>query len=370
MLYLDLKKAFDTIDHEILLRKLDYYGIRGNANALIRSYLTSRSQFVQINGTSSEPCHLRVGVPQGSNLGPLLFLLYVNDLPNLKLHGKPRLFADDTALSYESSDPNDIVRLMAEDLSLLQSYFVENLLSLNLSKTKFMIFYSPRLGLPDHRELIVDGVKIEEVDKFKYLGLHLDSNLKWAHHIEALQNDVSSTCGLLWKLSKFMPTKQLIAMYHAFVHSKLQYLVAIWGAAGKTKLRALQLVQKRCLKAVYRRPRLYPSLLLFKEATPSTLPVLALREMQCVTQIHNMIKNPHAHHNQSLIQLQHRYATRHHDNLSISKPNTEIGKQSFSFFAKSAYNALPVSLKNEPNMQKFKSKIKQLLRANLAQFLN
>lgn len=158
-------------------------------------------------------------------------------------------------------------------------------------------------------------------------------------------------------------------MYHAFVHSKLQYLVAIWGAAGKTKLASLQVTQKRCLKAVYRKPRLYPSLNLFEDASPSILPILALRKLQCVTQIHNLMKNPNTHHNQLFAQPQHRYTTRNQDNLVVPRPNTELGKQSFSFFAKSAYNALPATLKAEPNIRKFKTAIKRLLRANLALYM-
>lgn len=146
-------------------------------NNLIRSYLTGRSQFVYVNGANSSQRGVTVGVPQGSNLGPLLFLLYVNDLPNLNLHGKPRLFADDTSLSYKSTNPNDIVRQMKEDLTKLQDYFNESLLSLNLSKTKYMILHSHRRNILPHLDLTVQATTIEQVTSFKHLGLIIDSTL-------------------------------------------------------------------------------------------------------------------------------------------------------------------------------------------------
>lgn len=369
VLFLDLKKAFDTIDHGVLLRKLEYYGIRGTANSLIKSFLSSRTQFVQINGVTSGPCNMTVGVPQGSNLGPLLFLIYINDLPKLKLFGKPHLFADDTALSYSCSNATETIRQMKEDMIVLQQFFAENLLSLNLSKTKYMVFHSTRLGPPSHPELIVNGSKIDKVGSFKYLGLTLDSCLQWEHHIENLKSEVSSTCGLLWRISKFIPTKQLTGIYHAFVQSKLQYMVGLWGAASKTLLLSLQLIQKRCLKAVYRKPRLHPTLQLYEEAAPSILPVLAMRELQCLTQIHNFLKNPSAHHNQSLAQPTHRYALRRPNVLLISKPNTEMGKKSFSFFAKSRYNSLPSYLKNEPSIRAFKKKLTLHIRSKLSCYI-
>lgn len=164
VLFLDLKKAFDTIDHGVLLRKLEYYGIRGVANALFRSYLAGRTQYVSVNGAASSKRAITVGVPQGSNLGPLLFLLYINDLARLQLHGKPRLFADDTSVTYIATDPTRLLRLMKQDIQKLQSFFVENLLSLNLGKTNYMMFHSRRKKVDRHADLTVGGAVIEKVE--------------------------------------------------------------------------------------------------------------------------------------------------------------------------------------------------------------
>lgn len=147
-LFLDLKKAFDTLNHNILLGKLERYGVRGVALNLIKSYLSNRQQYVSIGDYSSNLREISIGVPQGSNIGPLLFLIYINDLGNIALNGTPRLFADDTAIFYPCVNPNLMINQINEDLLLLKYYFANNLLTLNLSKTKFMVFRSARKSLP------------------------------------------------------------------------------------------------------------------------------------------------------------------------------------------------------------------------------
>lgn len=163
-LFLDLSKAFDTIDHGFLLRKLDAYGVRGLPNELFRSYLNGRKQTVLINGHRSDDRKIEIGVPQGSNLGPLLFLIYINDLSQLKLHGIPRLFADDTVLSYASNNPQEIINQMEEDLQTVHAFLENNLLSLNASKTKCMIFRGRRTVLPTHSRLVFRNITIEQVE--------------------------------------------------------------------------------------------------------------------------------------------------------------------------------------------------------------
>lgn len=369
VLFLDLKKAFDTIDHAVMLQKLDNYGIRGTANRLIQSYLSGRKQSVSVQKTTSAYRHMSVGVPQGSNLGPLLFLLYINDLPNLRLHGKPRLFADDTSISYIGTDANQIVDLMKQDLEKLEDFFSENLLSLNLAKTKYIIFHSPRLTVSRSHELVVNSTKIDEVDSFKYLGLTLDSTLSWSNHINTLQKAITTTCGVLWKVSKFLPSNQLLLLYHAFVQSRICYLVSIWGAASKTKLKTIQTTQNRCLKVIYKKPWLYPTVDLYTEAAFSILPVAALRDLQTLVQIQNLLHNPSALHNQSFPRTSHRYETRNPPALIISRPNTEYGKMSYSYYGRTKYNTLPISLRSERNPQRYKHHVTLWIKNHIANYI-
>lgn len=369
VLFLDLKKAFDTIDHDILMRKLEYYGIRGVANALFRSYLTGRTQFVSVNGVASSKRAITVGVPQGSNLGPLLFLLYINDLAKLHLHGKPRLFADDTSVTYLTTDPARLIILMKEDMYKLQEFFAENLLSLNLQKTNYMIFHSRQKKVDRHADLIVGGTVVEKVEVYKYLGLIFDSTLSWTSHVDKLRSDISSFCGLFWRISKLLPLKQLITMYQAFVQSKLQYLVSIWGAASKNVLKPLQTAQNRCLRTIYGKHRLYPTLQLYKTAANSINPILALRELQTVVTMQNLLHNPLVHHNYIIRRSQHLHRTRSRDNLYITRRNTEAGKKAFSYYGMLRHNALPETLKREINLVRFKAAATRLIRINLSQYL-
>lgn len=173
----------------------------------------------------------------------------------------------------------------------------------------------------------------------------------------------------MWKVSKFLLQKQLLTMYHACVQSKLQYLVSIWGAASETRLKSLQVIQNRCLKTVYRKPRLYATLSLYQESAPSIIPIPALRELQCVTQIQNILFNPTVHHNQVLLQVTHTHSLRNSGTLVIERPNSELVKRSVGSFGKSRYNALPISIKQTRILARFKSSIRQHLKNQLENYI-
>ena len=174
-----MSKAFDTVDHGILLKKLNHYGIRGVANDLIKSYLSNRKQYVQIGETKSNLLNINCGVPQGSVLGPLLFLIYVNDIVNCNPHGNIRLFADDTYVFIESNQINDLYNKAENVLKYLDRWFRANKLTLNIDKTNFIIFTTPdrrkKLNIPN--TLNFNNITINRTDQAKYLGLILDEDL-------------------------------------------------------------------------------------------------------------------------------------------------------------------------------------------------
>lgn len=368
-LFLDLKKAFDTISHELLLQKLERYGIRGNAWVLLKSYLTNRQQFVSVNDGKSDLKNISFGVPQGSNLGPLLFLVFINDLSRLKLHGRIQLFADDTVVVYSSSDARLIVQYIQQDLQLLQEFFRSNLLSLNLQKTTYMVFHSSRRPVPELPIIQVDDVEICKVDHFKYLGLTVDSILSWENHIENLKNKLSVLCGVFRKISPFVPLNWMMNLYHSLVHSRLQYLVCLWGTASMSRVRELQVLQNRCLKIILKKPHLYPTEQLYNDMQNSLLPIRGLQVLQTLTHMHNIVTNPDTHHNMLITMNLSERSTRYFGNIRLARPNTELGKKRFGYQGSKLYNELPTSIKQQQSSVLYKANLIRHLKLHILRYL-
>lgn len=370
VLFLDLKKAFDTIDHSLLLRKLEYYGIRGSSLDLLKSYLSNRHQFVSVNGVNSELREITIGVPQGSNLGPLLFLIFINDLSRLQLHGSIRFFADDSAILYKHEQGMTIASYIKQDLVKLQDFFNTNVLSLNLLKTTYMLFHSIRSNVSNIGPLDVNGVRIERSSSYKYLGLTLDETLSWNAHIEKLKHTVAPICGILRKISSFVPAHWLKTLYFALVHSRLYFLVGVWGNASKSRLRELQCLQNRCLKAVLKKPHLYPTVQLFNEANNSVLPIRALHELQIAMHMHKILQDEGNTHNNLVFNRAFvGRSSRQANNLRMVRPASEAGKKRFSYAASKLYNALPVNIKQSPSVLCFKRNLRNHIKSNISRYL-
>ena len=190
--------AFDMIDHEILLRKLETYGIRGVPLQWFESYLKNRKQFVTYNGVSSCERTLSCGVPQGSVLGPLLFLVYVNDLYQAAPFLFCVLFADDTNVLMSDGDFDNLVSKLNAELENLDIWFKVNKLSINLRKTKFMIFTNRKyLRKP---KIEINSCDIEQVSNLKFLGVVLDDKLNWKCHMAHVSNKLAKSIGILYKI--------------------------------------------------------------------------------------------------------------------------------------------------------------------------
>ena len=189
--FLDYSKAFDCINHTILLQKLHYYGIRGLALEWFKSYLSDRKQFVYFNNTKSNFRDVTCGVPQGSILGPILFLIYINDIANISNVLFPILFADDSNVFLAGKNPNEMIDLMNKELNKLVEWLQANKLSLNVKKTHFMFFCPPKESLYFSNTLSILGENIDQVHKTKFLGVMLDSKLSWQAHIQYISKKIS-----------------------------------------------------------------------------------------------------------------------------------------------------------------------------------
>ena len=174
-IFIDLQKAFDTVDHMLLLQKLEHYGIRDNANKWFKSYLTNRKQFVSINGFQSDEALMQFGVPQGSILGTILFLLYINDLNNASRFCTTRLFADDTCLLIKNKNLKQLKKHLNLDLRNVCNWLKANKISLNSSKTEMLLFRHHNKVINYNLKIKIDGKKLLPSDFVKYLGLYIRS---------------------------------------------------------------------------------------------------------------------------------------------------------------------------------------------------
>ncbi|XP_077994315.1 uncharacterized protein LOC144448040 [Glandiceps talaboti] len=214
-IFIDLKKAFDTINHDILIHKLEHYGIRGIPLHWFKNYLTNRQQYVTIDNVSSPYKHIQCGVPQGSILGPILFLIYINDIANSTNSFQFRLFADDTNL-FKSIEGNEInLTHINVDFQKVCDWCGANKLTVNVEKTTYMVIKTPRKPVNIEGSFGIDGNELNNVSSTTYLGVSLDINFNWKSHIQKVVKSIAPKIGLISLLRHFIPKSILLLLYPA-----------------------------------------------------------------------------------------------------------------------------------------------------------
>jgi hypothetical protein len=244
--FVDLSKAFDTINYDILFHKLNCYGIRGIVLDLLKSYLTNRVQCVCYNGVNFTFQKVLCGVPQGSVLGPLLFLLYVNDLHRCSKLLTFILFADDTTILLSGKDNNEVVNILNQELNNVSVWFKINKLSLNTNKTNFIIFRSSK-SKPFKCNITIDGIDIVQALSVKFLGVEIDDRLSWKNHISTVENKIASVIGVLNKIRYKITSNIAFLLYNTLILPQLLYCNVVWACNYRTSLLKMVKLQKRAL---------------------------------------------------------------------------------------------------------------------------
>ncbi len=294
-IFCDLSKAFDVINHEILLHKLNRYGIRGIVNQWFQNYLNDRKQFVEIQKTQSSLLDIMCGVPQGSILGPLLYLLYVNDIM-YSCRSKILSFADDTTLFISKPDLNSLFAEVNLEINRLYNWFCANKLSLNANKTKYIVIKPPHKRCDcTHMSVKIDGAELTRIDNdcdetsTKFLGIYIDDSLSWKSHIANVNSKISRAIFSIKQVKKFLPYESLRTLYYALVHPHLSYGILAWGNASGSLLNKTILLQKRALRIIHNATYNSHTEPLFKSA--SILKLVDLYEYQTVLFMYDYCNN-------------------------------------------------------------------------------
>jgi hypothetical protein len=349
-IFVDLEKAFDCVNRDILLLKLYNYGLRGVANDLIRSYMSNRKQFVSLKSEkgdiSSELINLEFGVPQGSILGPLLFILYINDA-NVSCIGTQSVFyADDTSIICKRRTPEELEISVNTVIGSLVQYFNENRLNVNISKSVMLDFSFKRDSGFD-MQLILDEDSLSKEESINFLGFKLLNSLKWDSHTDSLCNRLSKSNFILGRLNRYCDKDIILKAYHALFTCNFNYGVEIWGSTTKANLKRLLIIQKRAVRIIMGINRLDSCREYFTQLRIMTVVNLYIFKTILLVRFLNPPLNS-AFHN---------YNTRTNCRYHIDTHTTTLHKQSPTHAGIKLCNALPSSLLSLTNLE-FKRKLK------------
>ena len=352
VLFVDFAKAFDVIDHDLLLRKLTLYGLSNDTLHLISSFLSNREQLVCINTIKSDFLPVKYGIPQGSVLGPLLFSLYINDLP-LFIKALCELFADDTTIHSSHSNLNNLLLSLQESINNLLQWTELNHMLLNSYKTKYMTITTrqKRQNISSRMPLYIGNEKIVEVATHKVLGVTIDINLSWTNHVNELTKRVSQKLYQLAKIKHFLNAHARKLFFHAHIQPIIDYASTLWDSASANTLKPLVSIHKRALKLTLLKSA---SLTAHDYKLLDVLPLKLKLEFNKGIIMHKIVFG-YAPSNLKLNFVSNQ--NRHSHKLVVPRPRLDLFKCSLMYSGGKLWNNLPLSIKKIIRSQSIKKNI-------------
>ena len=366
-IFMDLSKAFDVLNHNILSEKLEHYGFRGKFLELLMSFISNREYFVSANGFTSDTKTVNIGVPQGSTLGPLLFLLYINDMCNSSSILNFTQFADDTTITHSGPNLEELQHEIENELAKVLDWLLANKLIINLSKTHSMLFTNKRV----ERKITIsaNNVNLEQKTECKFLGVIVDENITWKSHVKHISSKITKTIAILRFLKYTFPKDILKTLYMSLIQPYLNYCNVIWGAADKTIIEPLLLLQKKALRIVNRVHYLDHTKPLFESM--KILTIYQQYELNCISFIYKCLNSSkYTSFKNSLSRNSHfhNYNTRNNSDLRLPGSRLKSIRQSFFYNGIKLWNSLnnnltfyKPSMQFKNNLLSFKRRIKSKL---------
>lgn len=343
-IFLDVAKAFECVDRKLLLLKLEQLGIRGKSLNIFESYINDREQFVQIKDYKSTIKCTKFGVAQGLKLGPLLFLVFINDFLRVELNGQLQLYADDSSVTYIANNYAEIYDIINEDLPKIAEWFKNNLLVLHADKSKIS-YYNPNDN--EVSDIILNGCKIEQVNETKYVGLIIDSNLNWNSHIDNLMKKIRPYVGVFRRIS-FLCDKVKKMMYYSYFNSNSIYLLSVGSGTKNENIDKLEKLQNECLRNLFHNKYKIGNIItddLYKEY--DIIKFKNMIDLDLKVNFHKIINN----FLKADIDIEknnnfHEHETRQAKNLRKIKSKNSWGKLSITNRGINADNSIPSPIKN------------------------
>lgn len=352
-IFLDLSKAFDLVDHDMLIDKLYKYGFRGMVGDWLRSYLSERKQLTVVNTYQSNMLKISCGVPQGSVLGPMLFLLYINDIALCVKDGSMVLFADDTSYLFSDKDVISLTEQLQIRINKLVEWFDDNRLHINNDKSVF-IHFTPRTNELNLSYLLkIHGKSIMQVQSTKFLGLHINNSLNWEVHIDFLCKKLASICFAFYRLKELTSRSVMLSFYYAHCYSRLKYGIIFWGSSSYVQ--RVFILQKRIVRYIASLGYRQSCRGKFKELRILPLPCIYILEL--LLQVKSNIQDFRTN------DFHHNYFTRNRNDLMIPPHNSVFYEKSPLYMGILFYNRIPQHIRSLP-LNRFKSLVKKMLTDN------